>query len=158
MYGAAALTDFCLSINTSTSCKSDTAGFVGGAFYNFPRDSRLTLGIDGRGSFATGSRGGMSATAAFRLGFVPTHDPLRPYFEVGAGVVSSAGGDPLQAKRQTSGAGQFAVGLDVRLTDRLDLRAIEVGAAAGSSTTTTPSAGTAYFDAGLVYHFARRKS
>jgi hypothetical protein len=158
VYGTVAGTNFCLNTNLHTTCKSDTLGFLGGGFYNFPIESRFTVGIDGRGSYGPGTRGGMSATAAFRVGFVPTHVRLRPYFELGGGVVSSAGGDPLQGTRHTSGAAQFAGGLDVRLTDSLDLRAVELGAAAGASRSSTPAAGTAYLDGGIVYHFYRRKS
>lgn len=158
IYGTVAVTDFCIDTYSHTTCKSDAVGFLGGAFFNFPIESRVTVGIDGRGSYGLGSRGGMSATAALRVAFVPTHVRLRPYFELGAGVVSSAGHDPLQGTRHTSGAMQLAFGLDVRLTNSIDLRAAELGAAAGGGTGSTPGAGTAYLDGGIVYHFPKRKS
>jgi hypothetical protein len=66
-------------------------GFPGGGFYNFPIQSRLTAGIDGRMSYGLGTRGGVSVTGALRVGFVPKVNPLRPYFQLGGGVVSSAG-------------------------------------------------------------------
>lgn len=158
VYGAVAGTNFCLNSNSNTQCKSDTLGFIFGGFYNFPIQSRLTAGIDGRFSYGLGARGGTSATAAFRIGFVPHRNPLRPYFQLGGGVVSSAGGDPLQAQRKTNGALQLAVGLDVRLTDSIDWRALEIGGAAGSGSSSDPSAGTSYIDTGIVYHFPHRKS
>lgn len=158
VYATVAGTNFCLNSNSDTQCKSDTLGFIFGGFYNFPIQSRLTAGIDGRFSYGLGARGGTSATAAFRIGFVPHRNPLRPYFQLGGGVVSSAGGDPLQAQRKTNGALQLAVGLDVRLTDSIDWRALEIGGAAGSGSSSDPSAGTSYIDTGIVYHFPHRKS
>jgi hypothetical protein len=115
--------------------------------------SRLTAGIDGRVSYGLGTRGGTSATAALRIGFVPKQNPLRPYFQLGGGVVSSAGSDPLQAKRKTNGALQLAFGLDIRLTNSIDLRALEIGGAAGGGSSSSPDAGTSYIDTGVVYHF-----
>lgn len=158
VYGAVASTDFCLNGGSVTSCKSDTLGFLGGGFYNFAIQSRFTAGIDARVSYGLGTRGGESVTGAFRVGFVPKRNPLRPYFELGGGVVSSAGGDPLQAKRKTNGVVQFAGGLDIRLTHSIDLRAVELGAAAGGGLGTNSSAGTAYVDTGVVYHFPRPRS
>lgn len=155
VYGAVAVTDFCLDSGSVTHCKSDTLGFLGGGLYNFPIQSRLTAGVDGRLSYGLGTRGGVSATSAFRIGFVPKRNPLRPFFQIGGGVVSSAGGDPLQGKRKTSGALQLAAGLDIRLTGSTDLRAFEVGGAAGSGSDSNPGAGTSYIDAGVVYHFPR---
>ena len=157
VYGTVAATDFCLNSGSSTNCKSDTLGFLAGGFYNFPIQSRLTAGIDGRVSYGLGTRGGVSVTLALRIGFVPNHNPLRPYFQLGGGVVSSAGSDPLQAQRKTSGAVQLAFGLDIRLTNSIDLRALEIGAAAGSSSNSGPAAGTAYINTGVVYHFPRKK-
>jgi hypothetical protein len=152
------VTNFCLNSSSDTNCKSDTLGFLGGGFYNFPIQSRLTAGIDGRMSYGMGTRGGVSATAALRIGFVPIRNPLRPYFQLGGGVVSSAGGDPLQATRRTNGVLQLALGLDVHLTDSIDLRALEVGGAAGGGSSSNPAAGTSYIDTGVVYHFPRPKS
>jgi hypothetical protein len=71
VYAAAALTDFGFSNDQTTTIKSDSGGFIAGAFYNFPIQSRLTAGIDGRGSYSFGPRGGTSAAAALRIGFVP---------------------------------------------------------------------------------------
>ena len=157
VYGSVAATDFCLSSSLGTDCKSDALGFLGGGFHNFNIQSRLTAGIDGRMSYGLGTRGGVSATAALRIGVVPTPTPVRPYVQLGGGVVSSAGGDPLQGKRKTNGAVQFALGLDIRLTDSIDLRALELGEAAGSGPSSNPGAGTAYIDTGVVYHFPRPK-
>jgi hypothetical protein len=47
---------------------------------------------------------------------------------------------------------QLLGGLDVRFTDSVDLRAIEYGAAVGSSSSGNAS-GVVFLDAGLVYHF-----
>jgi hypothetical protein len=157
IYGTVAVTNFCLNSSSYTNCKSDTLGFLAGGFYNFPIQSRLTAGIDGRVSYGVGTRGGISVTSALRIGFVPKHNPLRPYFQLGGGVVSSAGGDPLQAQRKTSGAVQLAFGLDIRLTNSIDLRALEIGGVAGGGSSSNPSAGTSYVNTGVVYHFPHPK-
>jgi hypothetical protein len=73
----------------SPSSYYDTAGFGGGAFYNFPIRSRVTVGIDGRVFYGPGSYGGTTADAALRIGFVPKVNRLRPYLAIGGGVVTS---------------------------------------------------------------------
>jgi hypothetical protein len=60
-----------------------------GAFYNFPIQSRLAVGIDGRVLYCAGPHGGTTAAAALRIGFVPVRVPLRPYLEIGGRVVSA---------------------------------------------------------------------
>jgi hypothetical protein len=167
VYGTVALTDFGFTNYSSTTFKNDTAGFVAGMFYNFPIESRFTAGIDTRISQGFGTGGGTSVTAAFRAGFVPKRVVLRPYFQLGGGVVTStrypAGVIVLlppgtfQPTRHTNGALQLAFGLDVRLTDSIDLRAAELGAAAGGGAGSSTGVGTAYLDAGIVYHFHRKK-
>lgn len=162
VYGTIALTDFGFTNYGSTTFKSDTVGFVAGMFYNFPIESRFTAGIDGRVSQGFGTSGGTSVTAAFRAGFVPKRVVLRPYFQLGGGVVTSTGyptgvmvllPGTLQSTRHTSGALQLAFGLDVRLTNSIDLRAVELGAAAGGGSGSSTGVGTAYLNAGIVYHF-----
>ena len=89
-YGMAALTCYGFAYqNSSYNFPVDAASLVGGAFYNFPIRSRLTAGIDGRVLYGPGSHGGTTATGALRIGFVPTRVRLRPYFELGGGVVSA---------------------------------------------------------------------
>ena len=78
VYGTVAATDFCLNSSSGTSCKRATLGFLAGGFYNFPIQSRLTAGIDGRMSYGIGTRGGVSATAALRIGFVPHSQSIAP--------------------------------------------------------------------------------
>jgi hypothetical protein len=136
----------------SYNYKDDTASFGGGAFYNFPIHSRLTAGIDGRVLYGPASYGGTTADAALRVGFVPTHIRLRPYFEIGGGVISSVINPGFEPERITNGAAEFLGGLDIRLTDSIDLRAAEWGAAAGASNNNT-TAGVGFLDAGFVYHF-----
>jgi hypothetical protein len=164
VYGSVALVNYVFQNNNSSAAKSDTAGFIGGAFYNFPIHSRLTAGVDVRGSFGVGARGGALATAAFRIGFVPERVVLRPYFQLGGGVVTSTfGNDQIpqpapqvfnsQPTRVTSGGVEFAGGLDIRLRDSFDLRAVELGAVAGGS---NRDVGSAFLDAGLVYHLHKR--
>jgi hypothetical protein len=164
VYGSAALTDYIFVNNNSSAAKSDTGGIIGGAFYNFPIHSRLTAGIDARASYGVGDRGGTSAAAALRIGFVPERVVLRPYFQLGGGIVSSTfstrqitgpttQGLTPQPARVTSGGVEFDFGLDIRLNHSFDLRAFELGAIAPTS---SAGAGSAWLDAGVVYHFPRR--
>jgi DUF1680 family protein len=69
-----------------------------------------------------------------------------------ATITSSSGGSTvvLQTNRVTNGAVEIAFGLDVRLTDSLDLRVPDWGAVAGISNSN--AAGVGSFGAGLVYH------
>jgi hypothetical protein len=160
VYGSVAGVNYVFQNNNSSSAKSDTGGLIGGVFYNFPIHSRLTAGVDVRGSFGIGSRGGALAAAALRIGFVPERVVLRPYFQLGGGVVTSTfnineitgpatQGLSQQSTRFTSGGLEFAGGLDVRLNHSFDLRAFELGAVAGGS---NQDVGSAFVDAGLVYH------
>ena len=152
-YGIVALSSYGFSNQGSSfSFNSDTASLGGGAFYNFPIHSRLTAGIDGRILYGPASYGGTTADVALRIGFVPTRIRLRPYFEIGGGVVSAVSNPGFAPQRVTNGAAEFLGGLDIRLTDSVDLRAIEYGAAAGPSNNGTAS-GVAFLDAGFVYHF-----
>jgi hypothetical protein len=85
------------------------------------------------------------------VGFVPTRIRLRPYFEIGGGVVSAVINPGVTPQRVTNGAAEFLGGLDIRLTDSVDLRAVEYGAAAGASNNGRTS-GLAFLDAGFVYN------
>ncbi len=151
-YCMVGLSRYAFNYQGDTSFKDDTASFGGGAFYNFPIHSRLTAGIDGRVLYGPASYGGTTADVALRVGFVPTRVRLRPYFEIGGGVVSSVLSPGYAPQRITNGAAEFLGGLDIRLTDRVDLRAVEWGAAAGVSNNDTTS-GVGFLEAGFVYHF-----
>jgi hypothetical protein len=152
-YGMVALTSYGFAYqNSSYNFPVDTASLGGGAFYNFPIHSRVTVGIDGRVLYGPGSHGGTTAGAALRVGFVPTHIRLRPYFELGGGVVSAVLNTGESTERVTNGAAELLFGLDIRLTDSIDLRAVEYGAAAGPSSNNTTSA-LDFLSAGVVYHF-----
>jgi hypothetical protein len=163
-YASTALTNYTLFNNNSSAAKSDTAGIIAGAFYNFPIHSRLTAGIDARGSYGFGDRGGAFAAAALRIGFVPERVVLRPYFQLGAGVVGSTfttrqitgpatQGLTPQPTRFTSGGVEFAAGLDIRLSHSFDLRALELGAIAPATSNESP--GSAWLTTGVIYHLPR---
>jgi hypothetical protein len=151
-YGMVGLSRYGFSNQGETYFKDDTASFGGGAFYNFPIHSRLTAGIDGRVLYGPASYGGTTADLALRIGFVPTSNRLRPYFEIGGGVISSVSNPGVTPQRITNGAAEFLGGLDIRVTDSVDLRAVEWGAVAGASNNGT-TAGVGFLDAGFVYHF-----
>jgi len=125
-YGIVALSSYGFSYQgNSFTFNTDTASLGGGAFYNFPIHSRLTAGIDGRVLYGPAAYGGITADAALRIGFVPTRVRMRPYFEIGGGVVSSVINPEVTPQRITNGAAEFLGGLDIRLTESVDLRAVE---------------------------------
>ncbi len=141
----------------------DTVGIGGGVFYDFPIQSRVTVGVDGRFGYSPGVSGGLLAGAALRFGFVPHRSLFRPYVQLGGGVVHSSynqdvygsyppggGLETLTRLNKTGGAGQFLVGLDLRLTNRIDLRAPELGSEASGGNGAHPVA--AFLNVGLVYH------
>jgi hypothetical protein len=145
IYATAGIANYGFSHLSSSdiTSKGDTAGFAVGAFYNFPIQSRVTGGVDGRFGVSPGDKGGSLAGAALRVGFVPHRNPLRPFFQIGGGVVHSSYNEieyfynglssstTTTRRSVTSGAAQFMVGLDIRLSDQFDLRAPEYGAQAG---------------------------
>ena len=156
-YGAAAVTEFAVTpVNSSNlSFKSGTPGFIVGGFYDFPIDSRLTAGLDLRLAESPGAKGGTSAALALRVGFVPHKVRLRPYFELGGGLLSTSTNaelvnDGVRAGTYNNGALALIFGLDVRVTRSIDIRALEIGDEASNVS------GTGYLDAGVVYHFRPR--
>ena len=157
VYGTVAITAYALSpANNSTFYfKSDAPGFVIGGSYNFPIQSRLTAGLDLRLTNSPGSKGGTAGSLAFRVGFVPRVVRLRPYFEIGGGMVSVSTNselvnDGVRAGTYTNGAAMIAFGLDVRVTSSIDIRVLEIGSEASTMS------GTSYADTGIVYHFGPR--
>ncbi|WP_263384019.1 hypothetical protein [Granulicella arctica] len=123
VYGTGAVARYGLKpVNSSTlSFKSGAPGFVVGAFYNFPIESRVTVGVDVRLAESPGAKGGMASAVALRVGFVPHHVPLRPYFEIGGGVLRTSTNaelvtDEVRPGTYTNGAAIFAFGLDIPVT------------------------------------------
>lgn len=148
---------------TTSRTKGDTGGFGGGLFYNFPIQSRVTVGLDGRVTASPGSKGGVLAGAALRVGFVPHHVPLRPYFQLGGGFVHSSytqtlylgsvgstTGSTTVQQSVTNGAAQVVFGLDLPITSHVDVRAPELGAEAGGGNGL--HVGGSFLNVGLVYH------
>ncbi|HVG26099.1 MAG TPA: hypothetical protein VM865_00730 [Acidobacteriaceae bacterium] len=142
------------------SFKKATGGVNGGVFFTFPTESRFKASIDGRILYGAGKNGGQAYTGAFRVSFVPQHNRLRPYFQIGGGVASTQLTSPIcsgfscsiQQRRVSNGVAQLAFGIDVRATDHMDIRAFDYGADAGSGTGAAHAA-AGFLDAGLVYHF-----
>ena len=158
VYGAIALTASGVSPAASSSnyyFKSGAPGFVAGGFYNFPIQSRLTAGLDLRIVNGPGTKGGTASSLALRIGFVPDVVRLRPYFEIGGGVVSTSTNaelvnDGVPAGTYTGGAAMIAFGLDIRITHRIDFRLLDIGSEANGSN------GMVYANSGIVYHFGAR--
>lgn len=157
VYGAIALTAYGLKANNSSTYyfKSGAPGFVVGGFYNFPIDSRLTAGLDLRLTNSPGIKGGTAGALAFRIGFVPNVVRLRPYFEIGGGVVSTSTdpelvNDGVRPGTYTNGAAIIVLGLDFRVSNSMDFRVLDISSEASST------GGAVYADTGIVYHFGRR--
>ena len=149
VYGTGAITAYGLKADNSStiSFKSGTPGFVIGGFYNFPIASRVTVGLDLRLEESPGAQGGTAGAVAFRVGVVPHHVPLRPYFELGGGVIGTSTNtelvnDQVRAGSYTNGAAIVAFGLDIPVTHSVDIRALDIGSEASGSS------GAVYADTG----------
>ena len=141
------------------SFKPATGGVIGGAFYTFPSQSRFKAGLDARVTYSPGYKGGQAYTGALRVSFVPTHNPLRPYLQLGGGVASTDLNSTVcsfscstSQNRVSNGVAQIVFGLDVRATSHIDVRAFDYGADAGSGSGPAHAA-VGFLDAGIVYHF-----
>jgi hypothetical protein len=166
VYGAVTLTDYGFYDydGSGLDFKGAAGGLTGGAFYDFPIKSRLHAGIDARGSYSFGTKGGGYGGVALRIAFVPTRVRLRPYFELGGGFVRSSYNDYFfnqyngysdeVSGHTTNGAAILLFGLDVRVNSSFDIRAIEYGAAAGGSSPN--DVGVSILDAGIVYHLPHK--
>jgi hypothetical protein len=140
--------------------KGGTGGIIGGVFYTFPSSSRFKAGIDGRVLYSPGYNGGSAYSGALRVSFVPDHNRLRPFFQLGGGLVSTQLAETIcngfscgtNSHRINSGAAHLDFGLDIRLTDHIDLRAIDYGADASASNGNA-HANVAWLGAGVIYHF-----
>lgn len=164
-YGAVALDGFGFTgtnYPSSGSFKGDTAGVIGGAFYTFRSGSRFKAGLDGRLMYSAGYKGGSAYTGALRVSFVPNRNRLRPYLQIGGGVASTQLHETICNgfscgiinNRISNGVAQIVFGLDIRASDRVDIRAFDYGADAGGSRSSADAA-AAFLDAGVVYHFGR---
>jgi hypothetical protein len=165
VYATPMFTGWCISDSNTCTISHGSGGIGGGAFYNFPIQSRLTAGVDVRGSDSFGKYGGDAFSASLRIGFVPHKVRLRPYFQIGGGVVSApyteytllctyGCTESSASKRATNGALLLAFGLDIRLTRSFDLRAIEYGAEAGGSGNSSKyDSEFGFLSSGVVYHF-----
>jgi hypothetical protein len=154
VYGTVAVSDYGYAFNRgSLIINGDFAAFAGGLTYTFPHDGRLALGVEYRESATPGIHGGSTGVASFRIGLVPHKVPLRPYVQIGGGYVHAKIAVPLSVPDQsvTVGSIGFGGGLDLRITQRIDWRIVEIESSAG--VTSVKSAGTASFGTGVVYHF-----
>lgn len=144
------------------SFKAETGSFTVGTFYTFPSSSRFKAGIDARYLYGPGYNGGQAFNAALRVAFVPTQNRLRPYLQIGGGVVHTdlnetyCSGFSCGTFHQgiTNGVANIDFGLDIRLTPSVDWRAIDYGAAAAGSNGAT-RAGLGWIGTGAVYHFGQ---
>ena len=157
-YGTVATTDYGYSFNgDSFTIGGPSIGFGLGGYYNFPVQSRLTAGIDLRGSVSPRLSGGKKVFVSGRFVFVPTRFPLRPYVQIGGGVIQAkvpAFAFLASPQTVTHGALDLALGLDVRITHDFDWRALELESGAGGGRSS--GSGSASISTGVVYHFHPR--
>lgn len=158
IYGTVAATDYGYSYNRgSLNPRGDHVGFGGGSTYNFPIQSRFTAGVDLRGSITPATTGGGFGAASLRFGFVPHHNPFKPYLQIGGGFVTAKipvyfTNSP-SSQTVTTPALDLAFGLDLRISPSFDLRLIELQGAGGSKGSTNTGLGS--ISTGIVYHFHR---
>lgn len=148
----------------SPSLKPRTSGLIAGAFYMLPSPSRFKGGLDLRGTFSPGYDGGKAYTGGVRFAWVPRRFPLRPYAGFGGGVASTqlresicdGSGCGTKTDQITGGVVELNAGLDIRVTRRFDIRAIDYQADSGGSRGLT-SAAARSVSAGVVFHFGSTK-
>jgi len=153
-YGTVAASDYGYAFNRAPLIiNGDFAAYAGGLTYTFPHDGRLALGVEYRESATPGIHGGSTGAASFRIGLVPHKVRLRPYVQIGGGYVHAKIPVPLSVPNQSVAVASigFGGGLDLRITQRVDWRVVEIESSAG--VTSAKSAGTASFGTGVVYHF-----
>jgi hypothetical protein len=160
VYGTVMLTNYGYSHDSNgTLYYKDTAGLGAGATYLFQSQSRLKAGLDFRAAGSPGERGGENGAVSLRIAFVPHQNRLRPYFQLGAGFVSTtypvyynSQGNPIprQTQRISGPTAAFAVGLDIRVNSSFDIRLPELASDASGKV------GSASFGAGVVYHIHPR--
>jgi hypothetical protein len=161
VYGTANIQEFGFigGDNGNQSYKPANGSINVGVFYTFPSPSRLKAGIDGRVLYGPGYNGGSAYTAALRVGFVPNRNRLRPYVQLGGGVartqlhqtICSGFACNTTTSEATGGVLQLDFGLDIRVSEHFDVRAIDYGADAGGSSVN--SVDGVFVGAGVVYHF-----
>jgi len=149
---------------SNTVYKGVSSGIGGGLTANFTGNHRTTLGIDIQGASDPADNGGAFGLVSLRVGYVPHKFRLRPFIQVGGGVVSAnerpqdfpgpfntVNVRPTNSVRVTNGTLSAAAGLDIRLTRLLDLRLAEFGVAPDTSTT-FDRVGVGFVSSGLVLH------
>jgi len=160
VYGTVGVTNYGYAFNNNgLTYNSDRVGFGAGVTYNFPIQSRLTAGIDLRGAITPSATGGGLGAASLRFGFVPQHNPFKPYIQIGGGFITAkvpASSFTVGKQTLTTASLDLAFGLDLRITPSLDLRLFEIQGAGGSKGSS--KTGSAAISTGIVYHFHRSKS
>jgi len=164
VYGTGMVTGFGFANNSSFGFGTDSAGLGGGALYDFPTTHLAVVGIDVRGSNSFGTHGGQNFAVAARVSFAPERSRLRPYIELGGGVINAreqqftfvtSGGITssvvTSTKNVSNGAVDLMFGLDVKINPSWSVRAVEYGGAAGGNNSN--QAGMGWLSAGVVFHF-----
>ena len=144
-YGMASIVAFGFSgahYPGGTSPSNPTLSVLAGAPSTpFQAPAVSKAGIDGRATLSPGYNGGSAYTAALRASLVPNRNRLRPYFQVGGGVASTQSSETIcngfscspRTDRVTNGVLHLDFGLDIRVSDQLDVRAFDWGADVGAA-------------------------
>ena len=152
IYGTAAVSDYGHAFNSgSLIIYSGSAGYGGGVSYMFPSDRRLRFGVDYRGYVTPATHGGNTGVLSFRVALIPRRAPFMPYFVIGPGYVSAKTPGVVGSQTLNMAALGVGGGLDIRMSRRVDLRAIEAESAEGIYS--SMKAGTASLGGGVVFHF-----
>ena len=131
-------------------------GFAGGAYGNFLHAGPVHLGLDLRGSYATGDQYAYrNFLVGPRIEVKPPLLPIRPYIQASVGVGGSEynGTSRLQTHYNNKLQYGFIGGLDYGLLPLVDLRLAEVGyvrMSAVTSGTPAPAVNLVTVGAGIV--------
>jgi hypothetical protein len=131
-------------------------GFTGGAYGNFLHAGLLGIGLDLRGTYATGDQYGYrNFLVGPRIEVKPPLLPLRPYIQASIGVGGNEynGTSRLQTHYSSKLQYGFIGGVDYTLIPHVDLRVAEVGylrMSAVTSGTPAPAINLVIVGAGIV--------
>jgi hypothetical protein len=138
-------------------------GFGAGVTLNFLHLGPATLGVDFRGSVASGTPSAKTLLGGVKLGFHPPHTRLKPYVQFSSGYLQTLtqyrGTDPpSQTVTNKYGAYEVIGGLDYSIRRFIDLRVVEVGAGRTFSPSvqfenSANSATLFTINSGVVFHF-----
>jgi hypothetical protein len=150
-------TDFLLTGNASISAGGIANGGTLGVSFEHLHEGRFVTAVDLKNTFASKTHArGDAAAVDYRIAFVPHRVPLKPFIELGLGVVTVHDPNAVPYRPTpsiTDAVLDLALGLDIRLNHSFDLRIADQGDAPFRSNASSGSVGASILDLGVVCNF-----